>query len=198
MTPEEPDFDEREHLYSVGNRVLPPVTRILAVVRGFGPGGGRGHDEYLRERGEYVHLATQYDDEGRLDEDSVRGTSTEPFLAAYRRFREESKVQIHGVEKRTWHPQHLYAGTIDRIVTLKGEKGILDIKTGEPGLVNLQLAAYLEAYNQHVGQVARAKARWSLLLREDGTYRLARYSDRADWKVFLAALTVYRYREERA
>jgi len=72
-----------------------------------------------------------------------------PAINAFKDFLAKNKVEVSqgAIEKRIWNSDHKYAGTVDAIVHLNGEPGILDIKTS--AFIwrdyNLQTAAYMAA-----------------------------------------------------
>jgi len=101
-------LDKRKHIYE-GN--LPSVTEILAA-EGFID--DRFFDEWSRDRGTYVHLATHLDDMGDLDEDTVDPVIV-PYLEAWRRFKKESGFMVEQSEISLASKAYHYAGTIDRI-----------------------------------------------------------------------------------
>lgn len=191
-------FDEPTHTYRVDGVVIPSVTQILEAVGIIDyshiPPADR---EWALERGRMVHLYTQYDDEGTLD-DSAVDPRIRPYLEAWRAFRRDTGLildKINGVEKRVYSRSHGYAGTLDRIgILARGIKTVLvDIKTNkaEPW-VKLQLAAYAGAVGPPPLQITRV----CVELRDDETYRVLTFSGanfNADFADFLGALRTMRW-----
>jgi hypothetical protein len=146
------------------------------------------------ERGRAVHLATQYYDEGRLDRNTVDPIIA-PFLEAYIQWLGDAKPEIHLIEQPIYHNALEYAGTLDRVVRIGGVWGILDIKTGSaPLYTGPQLSGYLGALPSKFSY-SGPMMRWAVVLKADGTWKMTRFEDQADWDAFRAALTLYRWKE---
>ena len=103
-------FDEERHVYTLDGIVLPSVTGVLKA-EGFID--TRFFDEYSRTRGTLVHLATEYDDTGELDEDSLDPVIV-PYVEAWRKFKKESGFVVEAVETAMCNKTHRFAGKIDR------------------------------------------------------------------------------------
>lgn len=173
-------FDQEKHEYRKDGLVVPNVTLILALS---GLVDATWYTEEGRRRGQAVHVATQFIDEGDIDWSSIHPTVA-PFVEAYQRFKAESGFKPRQVEQRVFNEVYLYAGTVDREGDLHGADVIVDIKTGDPAPWSaLQTAAYAACYDT-------PHQRFALWLRNDGTYRLEQHSDRNDIRVFLAALAL--------
>ena len=121
-------LDKATHTYRRGSVVLPSVTQVLEDVGiidySFLPGETR---DAALERGRKVHTLTQYDDEGDLDESTVR-PELMPYLDGWRKFRGESGIgqrQIILIEHAMMY-EFSYAGTVDRVFD---GAFIVDIKT---------------------------------------------------------------------
>lgn len=77
------------------------------------------------------------------------GADERAFLRAYRQFTIDEGVRpddVHHVEGRVFNLTHLFAGTFDQDVTLRGKRTLLDVKTGNDTYdeTQLQLAGYDE------------------------------------------------------
>ncbi len=186
------DFDEAAHRYVVDGKVRPSVTQILEVVDEI----WRVPFEVLeraRKLGTAVHRATELFDRDDLDESSV-DPAIEPYLRSYQRFRSETGFVPDHVEMRLYHAQMGYCGTLDRVGQMNGKRALLDIKSGEEWPSHgPQTAAYEQAFEHMTKQ--KVSARFGLYLRDDGTYRLQPKKDPSDWSVFLACLTIQRFKE---
>ena len=178
-------FDALDHSYKVDGESLPSVTGILERT------GFIDKDwftAYSATRGTYTHRACYLYEAGTLDEAEL-DPALVGYLNAYKRFLQETHWTSEVMEKPDYHQVLRYAGTPDRVGLMPGRKSILDIKTGVPSEWHrFQTAGYSMIldpidYNRF--------ARFSLYLKSDGSYKLARYDDRNDSKIFLAALTVY-------
>ena len=187
-------LEESGHVYRADGVIVPSVTQVLSDVGiidySMIPAGDR--ERYL-QRGEDVHVATHYDDEGDLD-DSALQEDLSGYLLAWRKFRVDTGFTPDLIEHRGFHEKYRYAGTLDRTGDWKGRKILLDMKTGKAApFVRIQLAAYA-GFFEHPGSFHRV----SVELHGDGTYQLQEFrcSDyRQDFSVFVAALLVYRWKE---
>lgn len=148
-------------------------------------------------RGKYVHSATEMIDRGTLDWEGL-DPELAPFCTAYRHFLEDKRPEIILSEKPLYHATHLFAGTLDRLMKMDGGMAIIDIKSGAPSPATaIQVAAYRELVK--VNEDAIPTKCFSLHLRDDGTYRLNECGDhRRNYQIFLAALTVVRWKKEAA
>lgn len=180
-------FVEPSHRYYLGERELPSVTSILKET---GLIDDRWFTEESRLRGQYVHLASHYLDDGDLAEDTVHPDYL-PYLQAYMRFRELMQPTWEFVEHRICDPLHGYAGTLDRAGTLNnGWKGVIDLKSGGlPPSVGPQTSAYRRCLPQ-----PHTWKRAALQLKQDGSFALHELTDRRDEAVFLAALTIVQFK----
>lgn len=182
-------FYPDEHKYVLdGTRVLPNVTRILdasGLVDHF------GHTDDTRERGRFVHRVTQ-----QLDANPAKALDIdyryEPYVTAYRAFVRHMQPEWSQSERVVFDATYGYAGTLDRAGLVQGVPVIVDIKTGEvPPSVGPQTAAYRRCLHD-----AHRWQRACLQLRPDGQFRWLSLADRTDDGVFLAALTLYQWREK--
>jgi hypothetical protein len=128
-------FDEASHAYLADGQPVPSVTQILKAA-GF-MGNYRGTK--ARDRGTLIHKATEaYDALG-----IVPGGELEPYVKAWAAFLAESKGEVLASEQRLFNERHWYAGTLDRILLINGQRVLVDIKSGSPAdWHRLQLGAY--------------------------------------------------------
>ena len=184
------EFDQPNHIYRVRGVAVPSVTQILEDVGiidySYIPWRTR---EFALERGSHVHIATAFDDQGTLDESSLREDIT-GHVDAWRRFRAETGFEADLIEFRSYHQDYGYAGTLDRLGRARSSENILlDIKTNDaPWWTRIQLAAYAAFF-----ATPRIYRRMSVELHEDGTYRIQEFpcaSWSSDFNDFLAALRV--------
>ena len=189
MTAETLEFVAREHRYFLGDRELPSVTTILKDV---GLIDTTFFTETARLRGEYVHLASHYVDDGDLAEDTVH-EDYRPYLQAYERFRALLEPTWEYVEHRVHDAVVGYAGTLDRAGRLNnGWRGVIDLKSGSvPPWVGPQTAAYRRCLPQ-----PHTWKRAALQLKADGSFAFVELTDRRDEAVFLAALHVVQFKRE--
>ena len=147
-------FDPEAHEYTLGGVRIPSVTQVLS----FGQDLSR-IPRWTAERGTAFHLATEYDDAGDLDEESVDAL-VRPHLEAYRKWKEKHPwVRFVGTELKVWGEVDglRFAGTIDRVIddSAHGYDGVrlIDIKSGAPRKEHgAQLHAYSVAYQQRVSR----------------------------------------------
>lgn len=180
-------FDPVEHAYTVAGKRLPSVTQILSPLVDYSivP---RDVLERAQKLGTAVHRMTELYDLDDLDMDCLADELV-PYLTAWIKFRAESGFVPETIEKRLYHPALRFAGTPDRSGLINGRRAVLDIKkmlTLGP-VIGLQLAAYSELFAKNGTQI---EDRYALGLRADGTYRLAPFTDKGDWPVFLSLLTL--------
>lgn len=93
-----------------------------------------------------------------------------PAIEAFMEFMENKNIQTapEYVERRIFHPEHRYAGTIDAMALIDGKFGVLDIKTSQ-GIYrdyNLQTSAYIEALKN---QFTHLQTRWILRIDQGQT-----------------------------
>ena len=191
------NFNEEKHIYTVDGSVYPSVTTILKSV-GYVNLDQIPHRilEYKRELGKNVHLATQYCDEKILDEATV-GEAEKLYFEGYTKFLLENQPEILEIEQPLASKKFRFAGTPDRIVTITGDKGVLEIKcTAEiMPAARVQTMAYKMAYNE-MNPKERAKNRWILHLKGNGEYNLVPCSkDNEDKTAFLNALGAHNWKE---
>lgn len=105
------EFTEEGHIYILDGVILPSVTGILKA-EGFVD--DRFFDEYSRERGSIVHLATHYDDLGELDEGSLDPVIV-PYVEAWRRFKRESGFVVCQSEIPMANLTYRFAGKPDAV-----------------------------------------------------------------------------------
>lgn len=99
------------------------------------------------------------------------------------------------VEFKLYSREHGFAGTCDALLTVNGERCIVDWKTGKgiyPEMA-LQTMAYKLAYEEETGE--KIDARWIVSFPEDAPYIAERYGPEHDaihTQSFLAALELYK------
>jgi len=112
------------------------VTQIL----GHYDNNKKFYDERSAQFGTNIHLATQYDDTGVLDEDNL-DPALLPWLSAWRKFKDQFKPNFKFIEERFNCKD--YTGKPDRIALIYSKLTLIDIKTGGAGIFSkLQVAAY--------------------------------------------------------
>lgn len=188
-------FDEPTHTYTLRGQVIPSVSSIIRSLYDF----SAIPPDVLKAKaalGTAVHVATELDDLGVLDEASVDGPVM-PYLSAWRRFVSETGAKVRAIECRMVSPSMHYAGTLDRIVTIDGVDYLLDIKTTvavDPA-VGVQLAAY-EMLCMGSGAWESPLRRAVVQVRDDGSYRLHEFNRTDDARCFLGLLAVSKWRSK--
>ncbi len=180
-------FEEKRHKYFWDGQPVVSVTQALSIV------DERWKDPFYLLRGSYVHRATELYDRDELDESSI-DPQILPYLNSYRMFLQETDFRPRWIESQHFHPQHKYAGTIDRMGSLNGNQVLIDLKSGGPARVDdLQVAAYWELTRNDV----LIKKCFTLHLRDDGGMPKLREVEkpRLLLPVFLSCLQAYRWRE---
>lgn len=191
-------FDPSTHEYRDDGAIVPHVTQVIDGLVDFS-GIPESVMAATRDRGQAVHLLTEYHDRGELDEESLP-EELRGFHAAYVRFLHESGFSPTAIEQIVYSEKYRYAGKLDRIGTMKSRGrevvALVDIKavSSVAAAVGPQTAAYQQAAAET--GIRNISARYALQLRGDGTYKLHECADRSDLSVFLAALTVANWRSK--
>lgn len=191
-------FDEAAHRYEWNGKVVPSVTQLLAPLSDFSR-IDPAVLENARQQGVAVHKLVELDTQGDLDLASLPEWMI-GYHGAWAKFCADTGFVAIGSEQRVYDRAFGYAGTLDLVGTMhKGkhapDRAIVDVKRSflAGPSIGLQTAAYLNAWNvEHPKQ--KAKYRFALQLRADGSYRLQPFEDPADFGVFLSLLTLHKYK----
>jgi len=190
-------FDSESHVYRVDGRKVDSVTTILNILDVYS-GVPQRHIDAAGELGHNVHLTTELYDRGDLDEESLDPLLFS-FLEGYKNFQADTGVKILHIEQIVYSIIHDYIGTLDRIVELNGQQGVLDIKSTDfqSKTYPLQVAAYERAWIETGGGKAPMN-RYTLRLRPNYPkgYKLERHDGKDDFIKFLACLTVHNLKKE--
>lgn len=184
------EFIPETHEYFYEGRKVPCVSDILEDA---GYIDKRFFKPIYAERGKIIHTITQYYDEGDLDESSV-DTEFAGWLEAYKTFRHDYKdrIEIIGIERLLYSPQYDYAGTADRFITIDGESGLIELKSGVPQAWHvLQLTGYSQCFGHAV-----PKKLYALYLKKDGTYKFVELKDPSARNAWLGAVASYHWKEK--
>lgn len=188
-------FDEEFHLYTLGGKPCPGVTRVLEATGMIDYSFLGERRSYYLERGRKVHVATHADDAGTPNDfaadDYIMG-----YVAGWRAFRRDYGFVPNRIEQRVCNRQRGYAGTLDRTGLVRdGSERIVDIKSGvAPEAVRFQLAAYAACLPH-----PRTRRRLCVEVHEDGTYRVIGFdtaSYQRDFETFSMALALFKRLEE--
>lgn len=188
------EFDETTHTYKYNGVVIPSVTQIIKkaglIDLSF---VDKEVLEYKSDLGTKVHTTTELYDQNNLDITNLHPI-LKGYLCAWIKFRTDYNfIPVH-IELFTAHPLYKYAGKIDRIGMMSKDIVQLDIKSGtHHHSYAIQSAGYTELFNYGKAKKDQIKKRFSVYLREDGTYEAKPYTSPNDIRVFLAALTITNY-----
>lgn len=120
-------FREKDHVYLLDGEELPCVSDLCRFIsREIYKDAPLWQMEAAAARGTAVHVATEaLDTEGRAEitEEHL------PYLKAYKAFLTEHSVSWSMIEQPLYHPQHKYAGTIDRYGQIDNRTALVEIKT---------------------------------------------------------------------
>lgn len=171
-------FDAATHTYTdeAGN-VLPSVTTILGEV-------GLIDTTWFKpehaQRGTDVHEATAMVDRGEMDANDFPEWM-HGYLDAWQLFKVDEGAKPEIIEQLV--STRDYAGTVDRVLTIGGNRWLVDIKTGRPSKWHpLQTAAYAIALGD--ADITRA----TVHITKDGKYRVKPHPNPADIDVWNALM----------
>ena len=195
-------FDAASHTYKTpAGVVVPSVTRILratGVSRDFGALGGvsrklKGDIELKGTLGDAVHQDAHAYDDDDLVMDSVH-PDVLPYLNAWIAFRQNKRLHPLVRERRLFHPELGYCGTMDGLFACSTKVIEVDIKTGDPvsSAGQYRSMAYQVAYlRENPGAVIHE--RWCVWLQPDlkVPYRIYPYTDWQDEMRWRAIVETY-------
>lgn len=185
-------FDARTHTYWCGECEVPSVSEVIAPLRDL----SAIPQQVLARKaalGTAVHLACELIDEGVLHPRDVTGDAA-PYVAGWIKFRRDTGFAPELIEQRLFNSDLWYAGTLDRVGVINGQRAVVEIKTTAVlhDVVGVQLAAYRQALLVQCG--IETTARWAVQLRPDGSYRMRLYAEPLDWPAFVSLLTLTAWR----
>lgn len=186
-------FDEESHSYAYDGAIVPSVTQVLQGINNY----SFNSDVTARAAafGTAVHKACELYDTDNLDMASL-DEALRPYLNGWIKFRGDTGFVPTWIELRVYSKKYRYAGTLDRIGTMKKKNILLDIKTGVPTkTIGLQLAGYEIAAVECTQE--KGLKRYACFLSDTG-YKLQEYTDHNDHAVFLSFLNCYNWRKKNA
>jgi len=153
-----------------------PVISVTQVLSLAGRIDTQWFTEESRERGSLVHRLTESFDRR---EDVLVPPAVMGYMEAYQMFLSVVRPIYSASELAVTSDDDALGGCIDRVcLSLFGEPGILDFKTGPPAPWHaLQLAAY--------NALRPTGARWACYLQPNGRYKLKQYDDPMDHRKFV-------------
>jgi hypothetical protein len=205
------EFDANRHEYRVDGELWPNVTGILSAV-GLAtdwsqkPPDVRAAAEAKKALGRRVHDACALLDGGALSWGAL-DDDVFPYVEAWERYTRQRGIrQWLAIEKPLGHPLYRFAGTLDRLALAADRFTLTDIKCGDPDDAGgaFQTAGYallIDAHREALGLPSTLPLhrleRECVQLFPTGLYTLEPYPNRDDWKVFVAALTVFTHQPRR-
>ena len=190
-------LDYKEHKYRVHGELWPGVTEVLADVGIIGD-WMQYIAEYYRVRGNLVHQATAWADEGHPAATAdILKHGIGGYLYSWQQY--AADIEFGSIEQPMGHKVLKYAGTPDRVFA--HEPIPTDIKTGEPERWHIvQVAAYSLLIANEQG-VQPANEGICVYLKKDGSPPKVKRHHGHEFqnaqKTWIAALTVHNFRHRR-
>jgi len=178
-------FREEDHTYWDGDIEYPSVTTILQEE---GLIDTTWFDDWSRTRGIYVHKAVELYNKGELLEKDLDERLI-PYLDAWRRFKENSDIEIIASEKIVYRKLWQYAGTLDIFCKINGEDSIIDLKSGiVDASTALQLAGYAMTFENYY-----SIKRYGLSLKNSRP-SIVSFKDFDDFGIWQSLVAVFHYK----
>jgi hypothetical protein len=181
------EFYDKSHVYELDGERIPCVSDLCRFLhKEIYKDAPLWQMEAAADRGTKVHAATEaLDKTGRAEiEDSYL-----PYLQAYAQFRQEHEVQWELIEYADYHPELMYAGTIDRYGIVDGYRTLADLKTTYRVYKPL-CGASLNLYRLILEARQKTVERLMVIhLKKDGTYKLVNIP--IDGAVAMALITLH-------
>lgn len=175
----EPAFLYEGHSYHT-----PDGTELLSVTQVCKAGLGlyiHKRSGPAAQKGTLVHQTLELYDKNDLVMETLDPILVK-YLEQYKLALEENKITVIQNETRRYHPELLFAGTIDKIVKINGEYALIDIKTGKHEAWHMiQLGAYGKLLESEVD----IKKYYCLYLTED-SHELVEVDGKEGFSYFLA------------
>ncbi len=181
-------FDHDDHTYTLldTGEERPHITQMLEKT---GWVDARFYTDTSRDRGSAVHKMTADYDLGAIEDVAGIRSPYIGWLHAYVKAIGLMKPEIDAVEEAVIHPYWRYGGRPDRLVTLYGQKAVLEIKTGafeKSHYIQTALQAELVA---HVFDLpAHAVGRFVLYLKKNGKFELEEHKNPRDFEEALRVI----------
>ncbi len=186
-------FDEASHIYTVNGRRLPSVTEILKPVSADFGMVDPAVLENARNRGVAVDRMIELHEKNQLDHAALSDEML-GYLAAWEQFKADTGFKPISMQYRVVDTRLGYAGTADALMEDGRIRVVVDVKctAADVPSVGPQTAAYAKA--------GGALGRYALYLRPNSSGvivpNLKPLTSTQDWNVFLACLTVHRFKNQ--
>lgn len=181
------EFYDKSHVYELDGERIPCVSDLCRFIhKEIYKDAPLWQMEAAADRGTKVHAATEaLDKTGRAEiEDGYL-----PYLQAYAQFRQEHEVVWELIEYADYHPELMYAGTIDRYGIVDGYRTLADLKTTYRVYKPL-CGASLNLYRLILEARQKTVERLMIIhLKKEGTYKLVNIP--IDGAVAMALITLH-------
>ena len=181
------EFYDDSHVYELDGERIPCVSDLCRFIhKEIYKDAPTWQMEAAADRGTKVHVATEaLDKSGRAEIEEAYL----PYLQAYASFRQEHEVEWELIEYADYHPDLMYAGTIDRYGMVDGYRTLVDLKTTYRVYKPL-CGASLNLYRMILEARQKAVERLMIIhLKKDGTYKLVNIP--IDGTVAMALITLH-------
>lgn len=141
-----------------------------------------------------MHRMVELEIAGELDEASLPEW-LRPKLAGFRKFVVDTGFMALASEHQMYSQSLGVAGTLDMLGPFRTERlAIVDLKRSLYGgrVIGLQTAGYKRLWDEESDM--KVDDRYALVL-GDGDYKLTKYDDPRDEAVFLAMVTIHKWRQ---
>lgn len=188
-------FYPETHAYEIDGVPVPGVSQVIRDM-GLAPAFSGSAAVAAAMRGTAVHAACEAIDWG-YSADGHEDAELVPYLRAYEKFLDEYEPEWKISERVVCHPRLMYAGRLDRYGTIRGEKVVVDIKTGTTvGMWHgVQLAAYQLALGTEMPDATDA-GRMVVRLMSSGEFKVERHDGRGLTEVWHRAVSLWWWRAE--
>lgn len=199
-------FHEEGHRYTLDGQPVPGVTSVLKLISA----ADYAHvpEELMAEKaafGTLVHAVIELDCAGELDVPAL-DPALVPYYLGWRQFLALSGFEVIMSEGAVGSRRHRYGGKLDLFGRLNGTPALVDAKrvTTVMPSTGPQTAAYENALRECRPDLLPAGMpcnRYALQLappapgEEAARWRLHHFTNPADLRVFMSALTIHHWRE---